>query len=172
MKWIKASERLPEKNGEIYWKSSMGIGFEFYDGFFYNGNGGAFECYHKIEWLDESAPVDDVVKFAEWILKEAILPRDTYWFDAGKKYTSEELYELFKGTPYVSSRQPEVDALKKERDEYYCESNSLSNKCDEMILMLNEAHEQNAQLKKRVEELEAKNQPNKKWREPGEANSL
>ena len=40
--------------------------------------------------------VSDAVEFAEWVLKEAILPRDTYWFDAGKHLTTKELYELFK----------------------------------------------------------------------------
>lgn len=36
------------------------------------------------------------ILFAEWILKESILPRDNCWFDAGKHLTSKELYELFK----------------------------------------------------------------------------
>lgn len=36
------------------------------------------------------------VEFGEWILKEAILPRDTNWFDAGKYFTTKELYDRCK----------------------------------------------------------------------------
>ena len=35
------------------------------------------------------------IEFAEWILKEHVLARDTNWFDAGKHFSSPELYELF-----------------------------------------------------------------------------
>lgn len=35
------------------------------------------------------------IGFAEWMLKEAIIPRDINWFDAGKHYTSEQLFDLY-----------------------------------------------------------------------------
>lgn len=35
------------------------------------------------------------IAFAEWILSESILPRDTNWFDAGNHYDSHDLYLLF-----------------------------------------------------------------------------
>lgn len=51
--------------------------------------------------LHPSPPADTVqgyspADFAEWILKEGILPRDTMWFDAGKHYSSCELFNLYK----------------------------------------------------------------------------
>ena len=51
-----------------------------------------------IEKLDNLASISpaqdsgDAVRFGEFILKESILPRDTNWFDAGKHYTTTDLY--------------------------------------------------------------------------------
>lgn len=48
--------------------------------------------------MDEWASIreeETAIEVLEWILKEAVLPRDTNWFDAGKHYTSKELYTLF-----------------------------------------------------------------------------
>ncbi len=45
------------------------------------------------------------IEFAQWILSEKILSRDTNWFDAGKHYTSSELYQLF-----ISSKSAETQS--------------------------------------------------------------
>jgi len=45
--------------------------------------------------------IEQVAGFAEWILRENILPRDVCWFDAGKHYTSSELAHQ-----YLSSIKP------------------------------------------------------------------
>lgn len=49
---------------------------------------------------DNETDLDEYAKevatgFAKWILDESILPRDTVWFDAGKHYTTEELFNLY-----------------------------------------------------------------------------
>ena len=54
-KWVKASERLPEKNTDtIIWRGNGTIGREYYKFAFYGLNGNGYDDYDGIEWLDES----------------------------------------------------------------------------------------------------------------------
>ena len=53
------------------------------------------EVIENILLKSEEGEKIDAIGFAEWLLSEKILPRDTNWFDAGKHYTSSELYTLY-----------------------------------------------------------------------------
>lgn len=46
------------------------------------------------EAMDELSKIV-AIAFGVWMLSEAILPRDSFWFDAGKHLTTDELYQLF-----------------------------------------------------------------------------
>lgn len=100
--WVKASERLPtdkdgkESSGKVFIRNThtnLGMMWPIWE----------IEemCdLPNIEWLSPAPPSgEDAVRFAEWILSEAILPRDTNWFDAGKHYTSQELYQQYLTAP-------------------------------------------------------------------------
>lgn len=67
MKWILASERLPEKSGDFYIKKNHERYLTTYD------IGIGFGIYGNIEWLDESeSPVPNKVDAAVELLQKQI----------------------------------------------------------------------------------------------------
>lgn len=105
MKWIKASERLPE-TGEVFVRyTDTNRKFVFntqldfkvkidFDGY----------CYKKnlVEWLDEVA-IDgqDAVAFAEWLKNDWVIKKGKYvhkgdfYHNDKRNRTTEEMYQLF-----------------------------------------------------------------------------
>ena len=104
MKWIKASERLPDKHGwypyreksggPAYWYgSALMVSYGFQD----------MPNTHAFEWLDESTDQDkEMIEFAEWIIDSYYPTSKTTWSrSVGEKtsITTSELLQLFKDQP-------------------------------------------------------------------------